>query len=480
MSFKVGLDKKQLTFMPPSLDDFVPENHLCRVISAFTSQLDILELGFRYAECKDTGCRPFDPRMMLNLYLYGYMNRVRSSRRLEAETNRNVEVMWLMDGLKPDDKTICNFRKDNAKALRKAFRAFAIMLRDLGLYGGEVEATDGTKFRASNSRKNNYNKTSVERELSRLEKKISEYMNALDQADEEERGEKAPTADELRAALKKLNERKVKFEELLSRVEAEGEVSTVDPDSRMMRSGGDARKLDVCYNVQTTVDGKNKLIVDFDVNNCADDSGNLYMMSEKVKEVLEVETFTQLADKGYYESGDIIKCEENGVTCLVAKKKPVGGAQGNRFSLDKFTYDQENDCYLCPCQTTLRFMRVQNHSNGKEYRVYANYGACGQCALRSECTKGKARLIRRLPCQDKLDMVDERTRTNRELYRKRQEIVEHPFGTVKAVWGYKQFLCRRTVMVAAETSLAYIAYNMRRVVNIFEAEGRDLAAVFSV
>ena len=291
MRYKKGEDKKQLSFMPLCLDDFVPEKHLCRIISAFTSQLDMNELGYKYAESKDTGCPPFDPRMMLNLYIYGYMNRVRSSRRLEAETNRNIEVMWLMDNLTPDDKTICNFRKDNAKALRKTFRAFTVMLRELGLYGGEVEATDGTKFRANNSRKNNHNKATVERELSKIEKKISEYMNTLDRADEEEKDEKAPTADELKAALEKLNERKIRFEGLLSRVEAEGEVSTVDLDSRMMRSGGDARNLDVCYNVQTTVDHQNKLIVDFDVSNCADDSGNLHLMSEKVKEVLEVETF---------------------------------------------------------------------------------------------------------------------------------------------------------------------------------------------
>ena len=172
MSYKEGTTKQQMMLLPACPDDYVPENHLCRVISAFTEQLDMAELGYAYAECKEIGCRPYDPRMMLNLYIYGYMNRVRSSRRLEAETHRNVEVMWLMDGLTPDDKTISNFRKDNAGALRETFGVFVRMFRELGLYGGEVEATDGTKFRANNSRKNNHNRTTVERELSRIDKKI--------------------------------------------------------------------------------------------------------------------------------------------------------------------------------------------------------------------------------------------------------------------------------------------------------------------
>jgi hypothetical protein len=236
--------------------------------------------------------------MMLNLYIYGYMNRVRSSRRLEAETQRNVEVMWLMEGLTPDDKTISNFRKENTRALRETFRVFVQMFRELGLYGGEVEATDGTKFRANNSRKHHHNRTTVERELSRLDKKINEYLKALEQADQAEEEERAPTAGEIGAALEKLRERKVKFEGLREQVQAEGEVSTVDPAARLMRSGGDARPLDVCYNVQTVVDGKEHLIVDFEVIDRSDDKGNLERMSEQTMEALGVDSIVNLADKG--------------------------------------------------------------------------------------------------------------------------------------------------------------------------------------
>lgn len=480
MGYKEGADKQQLTFMPACLDDYVPDDHICRVICAFTKQFDMVEQGYKYADCKGTGCRPYDPRMMLNLYIYGYLNRVRSSRRLQAETTRNVEVMWLMGGLTPDDKTICNFRKDNAQALRKTFRAFVRIFRELGLYGGELEATDGTKFRANNSRKNNHNETTVERELSRLDKKISEYMNALEKADREEEGEKSPTADEIKTALDKLNQRKVKFEELLSLIGTEGEVSTVDPDSRLMHSGGDARPLDVNYNVQTIVDAKNKLIVDFDVSGRADDKGNLKDMSDKAKEALVVETIVNLADMGYYDGEDIVACEENGVICLVAKPKPGGDVKSEGFSRGSFLYDRENDCYICPCKNKMNYMRTQKNSNEKEYRIYANYSACGRCPKRSECTKSRHREIYRSLYQDTLDIVDERTRNNRALYRKRQEIVEHPFGTIKWVWGFKYFLCRTKPKVTAETALAYSAYNLRRVINIFKANNKDLREVLCV
>ena len=475
MRYKTGLDKHQPSLLPASLDDYVPENHICRVISAFTEQLDMALLGYKYAECKGKGCRPYDPRMMLNLYLYGYMHRVRSSRRLRDEAQRNVEVMWLMEGLTPDDKTISNFRKDNAKALRGTFRAFVTMFRELGLYGGEIVATDSTKYRANNSRKNNHNKITVQRELSRLEKKISEYMNALDKADKEEEGEKMPGSNEIKKALEKLTERKIEFEKLFSQVEAGGEVSTKDTDSRLIHSGGDARPLDVGYNVQTVVDSKHDLIVDFDIIDRPDDKGSLYNMSKKAMEALGVETIINLADKGYYDGEDINSCEQQGVTCLVAKPKPGGMKKPNGFTINCFIYDKKTDCYICPNQNQLKFMRDYKHSNGKQYRVYANYPVCSKCSIKTECTKSRYRQILRLPYQDMLDKVDERTRKNKELYRRRQEIVEHPFGTIKAIWGFKQFLCRSKPKVTAETALAYMAYNLRRVINILAVNRLNIA-----
>jgi transposase len=475
MGYKVGADKKQMSFMPVCLDDFIPQEHICRVIEAFTATLDMVSLGFKYAECKQTGNRPFDPRTLLNLYIYGYLHRVRSSRRLQAETTRNIEVMWLLDGLTPDDKTICNFRGDNAKQLREVFREFNRMCRNLGLFGGELAATDGTKIRANNSRKNNHNKTTVERELSRLEKKISEYMNELDKADGEE-SETALNPAQIKEALEKLKSRQKEYEDYKTRLDdGESEISTVDPDARLMRQGGDGRPLDVCYNVQTVVDEKRHLIADFEVIGRSDDKGNAEAMSNAAMETMGVSSLTNLMDKGYYDGADIEKCEHNGVTCLVAKSASGGAKADEGYSRDKFTYDKERDCYTCPCQNALKYMRQQKHSDGKEYGVYANYKACADCPNRSKCTKSKHRQILRSPHQDTMDVVDARTRANRELYRKRQEIVEHPFGTIKAVWGYRQFLCRSKPKVTAETALAYLAYNFRRVINIFKENGWNLA-----
>jgi transposase len=441
MGYKVGTDRKQLALLPASLDDYIPEDHICRVINAFTGQLDMAALGFKYAECKVKGTPPYDPRMMLNLYIYGYLHRVRSSRRLEAETTRNVEVMWLLEELRPDDRTVCNFRKDNNTALRQTFRAFVQMCRELGLYGGEVAAQDSTKFRANNSRKNNHNKVTVERALEKIDKQIGEYLAALEQGDQEEAGEPTPNAEALKGALERLRERRHTYEELAKRVEAEGEVSTVDPDARLMHSNGDARRLDACYNVQTVVDSKHHLIVDFDVADRSDDHGNLQPLMEQTKEALGVQTITCLADTGYYDGQDIAACEEQGVTCLVAKPQPGGAKKTEEFSRERFVYDREKDCYVCPRENRLGYMREQKHSNGKVYRVYANYGACGKCPTRAACTERKYRDMLRSPYQNTLDVVDERTRKHKGLYRKRQEIVEHVFGTVKAVWGGTSSFC---------------------------------------
>jgi transposase len=445
------------------------------VIYAFSEQLDMAGLGYKYGECKSTGCRPYDPRMMLNLYIYGYLHRVRSSRRLRDEAMRNVEVMWLMEGLEPDDKTICNFRKDNAKPLRETFRVFVIMCRKLGLYGRELAATDSVKIRANNSLKNNHNKVVVGNELARIDRRINGYLAALEQGDREEEGEESPSGDEIRAALEKLKQRKVKFEGLKARTEEEGEVSTVDPDARLMRFSGEGGKLDAGYNVQTVVDDKHHLIVDFEVTNCSSDSGQLHAMSRRAMDILDVETITNLADSGYYNGREIAACEADGVLCLVAKPKTGGPKKAEGFTHGDFVYDRENDIYICPAGNRMGYMRNRKHVSGREYRVYANYRACKKCRRKPECTSCRCREMSRLQCQDVLDIVDKRTRNNKALYRRRQEIVEHPFGTIKAVWGYKQFLCRTKAKVAAETALAYLAYNMRRIINIFAGNGLKLA-----
>jgi hypothetical protein len=300
-------------------------------------------------------------------------------------------------------------------------------------------------------------------------------MNALEQGDIEEEGEERPNSSEIKAALERLKSRKIKYEEFNSRLETESEISTVDSDARVMRTGGDGRKLDVCYNVHTVVDSKNHLIVDYDVSSCSNDTGNLKVMSDKAMEIMEVETITNLADAGYYDSKDIVACEQSGVTCVVAKRAAGGSKKAEGFNREDFIYDREKDVYICPCKQELKYMRSSKHISGREYHVYSNTPACGKCEKKSDCTTWRHREVRRLTCQDILDVVDERTRRNKALYRKRQEIVEHCFGTVKAVWGYRQFLCRGKPKVTAETALAYMAYNLRRVFNIYTENGNILA-----
>jgi hypothetical protein len=261
------------------------------------------------------------------------------------------------------------------------------------------------------------------------------------------------------------------YEELKTRVSKEGEISMVDPDARLVRGAGDARPIDVGYNVQTVVDGKYHMIADFEVTNCSSDGGMLHEMTGKAKEILEVEELTALADRGYCGSEDIASCEASGVTCLVAKKKAGGDIKEKEFARESFIYDREKDVYVCPCGNEMGYKGTTKKNRDKNYRRYVNYEACRNCARKAECTKRGCREIWRLPARDVLDTVDERTRGNKELYRKRQEIAEHVFGTVKAVWGYKQFLCRTKPKVTAETALAYLAYNMRRAVNIFKEAG---------
>jgi hypothetical protein len=342
------------------------------------------------------------------------------------------------------------------------------MCQELELYGGEVIAQDSVKIRANNSLYNNHNKTTVKNALSRIDKKISEYFNALEEGDKEEEGETHPGREEIKAALERLKKRKDTYEGLKTRLEKESEISTVDPESRVMRTGGEGRRLDVCYNVQTVVDSKHHLIVDYEVTNCSSDAGTLKNMTEKSMEIMDVKEVMLLADAGYYDSRDIAACEQSGVTCLVAKPATGGPKKEEGFNRKDFCYDRERDVYICPCQKELKYMRNRKHISGREYRVYANYSLCKTCEKKAKCTSYKFREVLRLICQDVLDRVDERTRKNKELYWKRKEIVEHCFGTVKAVWGYRQYLCRTKENVTAETALTYMAYNIRRIFNIYK------------
>ena len=480
MRFKSGIDRIQDSFLPSCLDDYVDGEHFCRVISAFTESLNMSELGFKYANTKETGRKPFDPRMMLNLYIYGYLNRVRSSRRLEMEASRNIEVMWLLNKMVPDDRTIANFRKDNASALKKSFRAFIKMLKKLELFGAKVVALDGTKIRANNNNYLNYDKKSAQEALNKIDKKIADYMKLLDESDKENEIEVTPDKERLKKAIKILSTKKYKIEKILPKIETNGNVALIDTDARLMNQAGDSKGSGVSYNVQSVVDAENGLVVDFDVTSKSSDmgEGNLNTMSKKAKEALEVDEITLLADMGYYRGEEMVACEEEqNVTLIIPKPNRDSNKRDKsldpNFAFEYFTYNKEKDCYICPMGQELSFRYINKYRN-RHRRVYVNRKACHNCLYSSKCTTAECKSISREEYQDALDIIDERTRSNAELCRKRKAIVEHPFGTVKKIWGYSQFLCRTKSKVSAEMSLAFFAYNLRRVLTLFGTEIKSL------
>lgn len=395
MGYKLGEAREQLTITPMCLDDYIETDSMCRVIAGFVGALDMKALGFCHSEPKSTGCPPYNPSNMLMLYIYGYINRIRSSRRLEVETKRNVEVMWLMEKLTPDDKTISEFRRNNAGALKKVFRAFSVWCNAQGLYGKELVAVDGTKIRANSSRHNIHTKNLTEKQLTELEKKIAEYMDALEAGDAAENEDAGVSSGAIREALARLSNKKEELKGYLRRIDENNgaEISTVDPDCRMMKQGGNARNLDACYNVQTVADEKHKLIVDFEVTNCPDDKGALPKMTESVKEIMGVSTITAVADKGYYDGEDIADSEASGTICLAPKKISGRCAPDPAYNYESFTYNAEADCYTCPQGYILSHKVSKNRkgANGKtaEIRQYYNSAACKSCTCRLQCTKEK-------------------------------------------------------------------------------------------
>jgi len=484
MPYIRGESREQLTLTPMCLDDYVEADSICRVIAAYVGNLDMAALGFKYAEPANTGRPPHDPASMLMLYLYGYLNRIRSSRRLHAETKRNVEVMWLMEKVTPDDKTICNFRKDNAIALQKVFREFSLWCNLQGLYGRELVAVDGTKIRANSSWRNIHTLSSTKKGLEKIDKKITEYMNELETNDANETSEKELQSEAILEALKRLNEKKNKLNGLLEQLESGefSEISTVDPDAHIMRQGGDGRAQDACYNIRAVVDSKNKLIVDFENSTCANDIASLSQSVESAKEILGVTEISAVADSGFYDGADFERCSEKRITCYVAKLNRGTKAPSKEYGRQNFKYDKANDAYICPQGEILPY-KYNKKKNEPSKRVYGNIGACRVCPQRELCTTQKRgwREVIRCLHQDAEDEVDARMATaeGRRIMGERKKIVEHPFGTIKKVWGFNSFLCRSVEKTTAEVSLTFLAYNFRRTFNIFKESGKNLIEILA-
>jgi len=470
MGYIEGEDRNQIILFPESIDEYVNDNNSVRIIDEYIKQLDLKILDFKRAVNPSLGRPPYHPKDMLKLYLYGYLNRIRSSRRLEQEASRNLEVIWLLRKLKPKFKTIADFRKDNKQALKKVFRDFTNLCDEWGLFGKELIAIDGSKFRACNAKKNNYNPKKLERHLKYLDEKIDKYMQELDQVDRVEASFKKPDAPTIEEKIQQLRDRREKYASYQKKLKQSGdhEISTTDPDARLMANHNN---VEVSYNVQTTVDAKHKLIADFKVTCKPNDLGQLAPMALRAKKPFENRTFEVLADKGYYQAQDLKKCTENGITVYITKQTYANGTKDQAFYADQFKYDPAKNVYLCPAGKELYYYRARKKDGkiiGYEYR---NDAVCKDCEFKSRCTSAKkGRSICRHVDQDFLDRIDLQTKRNMEKYKLRQMIVEHPFGTIKRGWGAYFFLTRRKVSVSTEISLSFLAYNLKRAINILGTE----------
>lgn len=468
MPYIKGIDRNQVQMFPELLDDLINEENPVRVIDAFIDSLGMVKLEFTNSVCRGPGAPSYDPKDMAKLYLYGYMNGIRTSRKLERATYTNVEVMWLIKKLHPDFKTIADFRKQNKPQIKQLFKEFNLLCKDWGLFGGELVAVDGTKLRADNSKKNNYNKKKIERQLKYINEKIDTYLNALDDGDRDAEETPKLNLEEIQKKIDELNERKSFYTDLEEQLKARNcnEISTTDPDSRMMDNKKNG--LEVNYNVQTAVDEKNKLILATEVTNNPSDQGQLNDMAQLAKETLGIDekaTLEVVADKGYYQAEDLKACDDNNTLTYVTHQLYSNGTGNPEYYSDKFKYDPDKDIYICPQSQILS--RTKPRKDDPERVKYKNYKACSKCPNRDLCTKSKkGRVVSRSSNQDFLDTVDARTVQNMDKYLKRQMIVEHPFGTVKRTMNAGYFLTRGLESVKAETDLIFLAYNMKRVINI--------------
>jgi transposase len=461
MSYIKGKDRDQIILFPEVIDDYITEDNQVRFVDKFANNLDMSK--FKYAQTKNTGRPPYNPSDLLKLYIYGYLNNIRSSRKLERETHRNIELFWLLEKLQPDFKTIADFRKDNKEAIKGVFKEFTSICKNLKLFGCELIAVDGSKFAAVNSKKRAFTKKTIEKKLVSIDEHIQDYLDELDKNDEEESDIDKPTKEELEEKIKSLKKRKKDYEKLQEELEKSGntQICLTDPDSRMMRTPGNGR--DVCYNVEIAVDEKHNLIVDYEVTNQGNDLNELGNISIKAKETLEVESLEVLADTGHYTNTEIKKCLDNGITPYVLKPPTNNKERG--FSKDKFKYDKELDKYICPNNCELSYSRTIKDKKGNYWQQYRGKD-CDNCESREKCTKSKrGRIIERWEHEEIMEEMEKRVKENQDKYRKRQSTVEPVFGIIKRDFNQGYFLLKGLPKVDTEFSLSSLVYNIKRAIN---------------
>ena len=456
--FVAGADRSQSTLLPESLDDWVDESNPVRVIDAFVDALNVAELGFDGVEPAATGRPSYHPACLLKLYIYGYLNRVQSSRRLEREAGRNLEVMWLLGRLAPDHKTIADFRKDNGGAIKKVCARFVELCRRMGLLSKASVAIDGSKFKAVNNRDKNFTSAKIERRRKQLEESVSRYLSQLDTADRQDPSETLTLKKvRLKEKLERLKSEIDKLAAIEKQVLAspDQQISLTDPDSRSMATSGRGSGV-VGYNVQTAVDTEHHLIVAHEVTNIGNDTAHLANTAQAAKTALHVDKLEAVADRGYFDGEEILTCEQAGITVTLPKPQRSGAKSEGRFGKQDFVYLADENVYRCPAGEKLKY-RYTNEEHGQTlHRYWAD--ACRTCAIKDRCTTGKERRITRWEHEEIVEAVQARLDRNPDAMRTRRETVEHPFGTMKMQMGAPK--------VATEMALHVLAYNLTRVLNI--------------
>ena len=462
--FIEGEDRTQATLFPERLDDYVAEDSPVRVIDVFIDDLDISGLGFR-TEPNATGRPSYHPKMMLKLYVYGYLNRVQSSRRLEREAQRNVELMWLTGRLAPDFKTIADFRKDNGEAIRLVCREFVMLCRKLGLLNNTLVAIDGSKFKAVNNRDKNFTRAKMKRRLAEVEASVGRYLTQLTEVDatetDDDKGavlEKKIT--QLREEMARLKKHEVRMLEA-----PDQQLSLTDPDARSMTSRGTGL---VGYNVQSAVDSEHHLIIAHEVTNVGSDRSQLANVAKQAKETLQAEALDVVADRGYYNGDEIRACEQASIDAYLPKPKTSPNKAKGLFDRSAFTYIDDNDEYECPAGERLTH-RTTTNDRGKAIKRYWT-SACSSCAIKKQCTTGNERRVSRWMHADVLDRAQARLDKQPDSMRVRRATVEHPFGTIKAWMGATHFQMKTLPRVSTEMSLHVLSYNMKRAINLLGTE----------
>ena len=462
MKFITGQDRSQTHLFPVSLEQAVASDNEVRLIDLFVDSMTLEDFGFdkQFVENGRPGYHPSD---LLKLYIYGYMNKIRSSRDLEKESKRNIEVMWLLKCLQPDHNTISNFRRDNPKAIKKVFRETVRIAKHFNLIGGKLIAGDSSKFRAQNSKKNNFNKKKIERHVTYIDNKLEEYTRLLAEQDDNNK-------EQLKKEIQKHNHRKDKYKDLDNQLNESGEtqISTSDPESRQMITRNNITE--VAYNVQTTVDQKNCIPVDYKVTN-TNDSKAMGNMLRRAKSILHTNEFTALYDKGYHTGSEFKIADDLDIDVMVAIPKVAAQAPNPCYNVEHFTYESTNDCYVCPQNETLKTTGKIHKAKTYNFKRYTTR-ACLRCPVKDQCSKARyGKAIQRSEYQHYINNNKQRIEQHQDYYRRRQAIVEHPYGTIKRQWGFSYILTKKFIKRAeADVGLMFTAYNLRRIFNILSKE----------